>query len=203
VVRRSRIAPRRGSAARRARVRAAVLPPRELARRAARIRLVLTDSDGVLTDTGVYYSERGEELKRFSIRDGMGVERLRNAGVETGIVTGEQSPSVLRRAEKLGLRHVLLGVKDKLGAVRTLCAEQGLTLAEVGFIGDDVNDLEVLHVLTARGLTAAPADALPSVLGAVIHVCSAPGGHGAFRDFAEWILGHRAAAPTPRRSRRP
>ena len=75
----------------------------ELARRASRIRLVLTDSDGVLTDTGVYYSERrGEELKRFSIRDGMGVERLRLAGIETGIVTGEQSASVLRRAEKLG-----------------------------------------------------------------------------------------------------
>jgi len=203
VVSPSRAAPRRGPAARRGRVRPAALSLRELSRRAAQIRLVLTDSDGVLTDTGVYYSERGEELKRFSIRDGMGVERLRNAGVETGIVTGEQSPSVLRRAEKLGLRHVLLGVKDKLGAVRTLCAEQGLTLAEVGFIGDDVNDLEVLHVLTAQGLTAAPADALPSVLGAVIHVCSAPGGHGAFRDFAEWILGHRAAAPTPRRSRRP
>jgi len=163
---------------------------------------VLTDSDGVLTDTGVYYSERGEELKRFSIRDGMGVERLRNAGVETGIITGERSPSVLRRAEKLGLRHVLLGVKDKLGAVQALCAQEGLTLDEVGFIGDDVNDLEVLTVLSAHGLTASPADALPSVMKTVIHACSAPGGHGAFRDFAEWILGHRAAAPIPRRSRR-
>jgi 3-deoxy-D-manno-octulosonate 8-phosphate phosphatase (KDO 8-P phosphatase) len=180
-----------------------VLSPAELHRRASRLRLVLTDSDGVLTDTGVYYSERGEELKRFSIRDGMGVERLRNAGVETGIVTGERSPSVLRRAEKLGLPHVLLGVKDKLGAVQALCAERGLTLDQIGFIGDDVNDLEILGVLTTHGLTAAPADALPSVLATVIHVCSAPGGHGAFRDFAEWILSHRAAAPTPRRSRRP
>lgn len=202
MVSRSRAVVRRGSAARRSRVRAEVLPPAELHRRAARLRLVLTDSDGVLTDTGVYYSERGEELKRFSIRDGMGVERLRNAGIETGIVTGERSPSVLRRGEKLGLRHVLLGTKDKLAAVQALCTQEGLTLDEVGFIGDDVNDLEVLTVLTSQGLTAAPADALPSVLGAVIHVCSAPGGHGAFRDFAEWILGHRAAAPIPRRSRR-
>ena len=200
MVKRSRSAPRRRPAHRRGRVRPAVLPAAELARRAAAVRLVLTDSDGVLTDTGVYYSERGEELKRFSIRDGMGVERLRNAGIETGIVTGERSPSVLRRAEKLALRHVLLGVKDKLGAVRALCEAEGLTLAEVAFIGDDVNDLEVLGVLTVQGLTAAPADALPSVLGTVIHVCSAPGGHGAFRDFAEWILGHRAAAPSPRRS---
>jgi 3-deoxy-D-manno-octulosonate 8-phosphate phosphatase (KDO 8-P phosphatase) len=184
-------------------MRPATLSPQELHRRAARLRLVLTDSDGVLTDTGVYYSERGEELKRFSIRDGMGVERLRNAGVETGIVTGERSPSVVRRAEKLGLRHVLLGVKDKLGAVQALCAEHRLTLDEVGFIGDDVNDLEILTVLASQALTAAPADALPSVLGVVNHVCSAPGGHGAFRDFAEWILSHRVAAPTSRRSRRP
>ncbi len=202
MVSRSRTAPRRGAAARRARTRPAVLSGAEIARRAARLKLVLTDSDGVLTDTGVYYSERGEELKRFSIRDGMGVERLRNAGIETGIVTGERSPSVLRRAERLGLRHVLLGVKDKLGAVRALCAERGLSLSELGYIGDDVNDLEVLTVLSGEGLTAAPSDALPSVVGTVIHVCSAPGGHGAFRDFAEWILGHRAVVPPPRRSRR-
>ena len=189
-------------AARQTRVHRPGLDARELARRAARLRLVLTDSDGVLTDTGVYYSERGEELKRFSIRDGMGVERLRNAGVETGIVTGERSPAVLRRAEKLGLRHVLLGVKDKAGAVLALCRDEGLALSELAFIGDDVNDLEVLTVLSREGLTAAPADALPSVLAVVNHVCSAPGGHGAFRDFAEWILGHRAAATIPRRSRR-
>lgn len=202
MVRRTRAAPRPAAAARRARARANTLSPQEIARRAARLRLVLTDSDGVLTDTGVYYSERGEELKRFSIRDGMGVERLRDAGIETGIVTGERSPSVVRRAEKLGLPHVLLGVKDKLGAVRTLCEANGLSLDQVAFIGDDVNDLEVLRVLTASSLTAAPADGLPSVVEVVTHVCSAPGGHGAFRDFAEWILGHRAAASSPRRSPR-
>ena len=202
MVSRSRAVPRRNAAARRGRPRSIGLPASELQRRAARIRLVLTDSDGVLTDTGVYYSERGEELKRFSIRDGMGVEGLRNAGLEPGIVTGERSPSVLRRAEKLGIRHVLLGIKEKLGAVRALAEAEGLTLEELAFIGDDVNDLEVLDVLTTQGLTAAPADALPSVLGAVNHVCSAPGGHGAFRDFAEWILGHRAVLPPPRRSRR-
>ncbi|HSP18907.1 MAG TPA: HAD-IIIA family hydrolase [Myxococcaceae bacterium] len=202
MVRRARAAARSGAASRRAGVRVPALSLQELARRAARLRRVLTDSDGELTDTGVYYSERGEELKRFSIRDGMGVERLREAGIETGIVTGERSPSVLRRAEKLALPHVLLGVKDKLGAVRALCETQGLTLEEVGYIGDDVNDLEVLRVLTARGLTGAPADGLPGVLAVVTHVCSAPGGHGAFRDFAEWILAHRAAASSPRRSSR-
>lgn len=190
------------TSARRARVRKPVLGPAELARRARAVRLVLTDSDGVLTDTGVYYSERGEELKRFSIRDGMGVERLRLDGIETGIVTGEMSPSVVRRAEKLALRHVLLGVKDKLTAVRGLCAEGGLGLDEVAYIGDDVNDLAVLAEVSLRGLTASPSDGLPAVRAVVSHVCAAPGGHGAFREFAEWILNHRAAAPPSRRSRK-
>ena len=188
------------TSARRARLPKGTLGPAELARRARAVRLVLTDSDGVLTDTGVYYSERGEELKRFSIRDGMGVERLRLEGVETGIVTGELSPSVLRRAEKLALRHVLMGVKDKLSAVRGLCAQRGLGLDEVAYIGDDVNDLAVLAEVSRRGLTASPSDGLPSVRAVVTHVCAAPGGHGAFREFAEWLLSHRAA-PIPRRSR--
>jgi 3-deoxy-D-manno-octulosonate 8-phosphate phosphatase (KDO 8-P phosphatase) len=81
--------------------RARGLPLAEARRRARKTRLVLTDSDGVLTDNGVYYGEHGEVLKRFSIRDGMGVERLRNAGIATGIITGEKSPSVRARAEKL------------------------------------------------------------------------------------------------------
>jgi 3-deoxy-D-manno-octulosonate 8-phosphate phosphatase (KDO 8-P phosphatase) len=182
-------------------LRPPLLAPAEVARRARQIKLVLTDSDGVLTDTGVYYSERGEELKRFSIRDGMGVQRLRQAGVETGIVTGEMSPSVVRRGEKLGLRHVLLGVKDKLSTVRALCAEHGLTLGQLAFIGDDVNDLAVLTEIGRHGLTAAPADALPPILGTVHHVSAVPGGHGAFRDFAEWILDHREIATPSRRSR--
>src|ERR1700760_5001552 len=81
--------------------------------RARRIKLLVTDVDGVLTDAGVYYSARGEEMKRFSIRDGMGVERLRNAGIATAFITGETSESVARRAEKLKLPALFLGVKDK------------------------------------------------------------------------------------------
>jgi len=87
--------------------------------KAAKIRLLLTDVDGVLTDNGVFYGESGEVLKRFSIRDGMGVERLRKlAGIETGIITGELSPSVARRAEKLKITELHLGIKDKLGQLR-------------------------------------------------------------------------------------
>src|ERR1700753_39264 len=95
--------------------------------KAVDISLLLTDVDGVLTDNGVYYSETGEVMKRFLIRDGMGVERLRKlCAIETGIVTGELSPSVMRRAEKLGIQELHLGVKDKLGRLSEILAAHGL-----------------------------------------------------------------------------
>jgi 3-deoxy-D-manno-octulosonate 8-phosphate phosphatase (KDO 8-P phosphatase) len=159
--------------------------------RARRIRLVLADCDGVLTDTGVYYAETGELMKRFSIRDGMGVDRLRDAGIESGIVSGERSPSIARRAEKLAIRHLLLGAKDKRAAVEGLCAEIGLQLAQVAYIGDDVNDLAIIDAVGAQGLTAAPRDALPEVAARVHHRGVVPGGQGALRDFADWILALR------------
>ncbi|XXX82620.1 hypothetical protein WMF30_28095 [Sorangium sp. So ce134] len=159
----------------------------ELRLRARRVRLVLTDCDGVLTDTGVYYSERGEELKRFSLRDGMGVERLARAGVASAIVTGEASPSVRRRADKLGMR-VFLGVRDKAGHLPAILREAGVARGEVAYIGDDVNDLAIMQEIAEAGLTAAPADAVAEVFGAAHRRCEARGGHGAFRDFADWIL---------------
>jgi 3-deoxy-D-manno-octulosonate 8-phosphate phosphatase (KDO 8-P phosphatase) len=165
----------------------APLPPEELSRRAARVKLVLTDSDGVLTDAGVYYSERGEELKRFSIRDGMGFERLRNAGIEVAIITGETSPSVARRAEKLHAR-ALLGVKDKAGRLEQVFAELKITAGETAYIGDDVNDLGAMAAIAPHGLVGAPADAVPEVKRVVHFTSTRDGGHGAFREFAEWIL---------------
>jgi 3-deoxy-D-manno-octulosonate 8-phosphate phosphatase (KDO 8-P phosphatase) len=160
--------------------------------RARSIRLVLADCDGVLTDTGVYYGDAGEVMKRFSIRDGMGVERLRMAGIESGIVSGERSRSISRRAEKLGIHHVLLGVKDKRAAVDALCTGAGLRLAELAYIGDDVNDLQLLEAVGAQGLTAAPRDALPDVVARAHYRCRVSGGQGALRDFAEWLLALRA-----------
>jgi 3-deoxy-D-manno-octulosonate 8-phosphate phosphatase (KDO 8-P phosphatase) len=173
------------------------LSERELRMRAAALRLVITDVDGVLTDGGVYYSERGETLKRFSLRDGMGVERLRDAGIETAFLTREASPIVARRAEKLRLRLCYLGVADKLSALPQILADAGVDAAQVGYIGDDVNDLPVMERLASRALVAAPADAMPSVCRVAHHVCARPGGHGAFRDFAEWILELRAQARAP------
>src|SRR6185437_13687835 len=119
-----------------------------LTEKLSRIKLLLTDCDGVLTDGGVYYGKNGEELKKFFIRDGMAVERLRNlAGVETGIVTGELSPSVTKRAEKLKITELHLGAKDKPAIVKEILNRLNLQSEEVAFIGDDVNDLEVMKLV--------------------------------------------------------
>jgi YrbI family 3-deoxy-D-manno-octulosonate 8-phosphate phosphatase len=146
---------------------------------------VLTDCDGVLTDGGLYYSDAGEEFRRFSVRDGLGMERLRAlAGIETVIVTREDSAMIARRGEKLRV-DVLLGVREKLGRVRELVAGRGLTLAQCAYIGDDVNDLDLLRNV---GLSACPADGEQAVRQEVDLVCDRGGGYGAFRELAERIL---------------
>jgi 3-deoxy-D-manno-octulosonate 8-phosphate phosphatase (KDO 8-P phosphatase) len=160
----------------------------ELAARARRVRLVLTDCDGVLTDGSVYYSESGEALKRFSMRDGMGVERLRERGIATVIVTRESSALVRRRAEKLRLPQHFEGVRDKAAHIEIIGRATGTTPEEWAYIGDDVNDLGIIMALRERGLTAAPADAVAEVLAAVHHPTGKPGGYGAFRELAEWLL---------------
>jgi 3-deoxy-D-manno-octulosonate 8-phosphate phosphatase (KDO 8-P phosphatase) len=171
------------------------LPVFELVARARRVRLLLTDCDGVLTDGSVYVSEHGEALKRFSLRDGMGVERLREDGIETAIVTRERSPIVARRAEKLRLALHFEGVLDKAAELPRILEAAGVAPAEVAFIGDDVNDLGLLRAVAGEGLAAAPADAWPEVSEAVHYVCRARGGDGAFRELAEWILRLRRAQP--------
>ncbi|HKC68220.1 MAG TPA: HAD-IIIA family hydrolase [Bacteroidia bacterium] len=159
---------------------------KELNTKAKKIKLLLTDVDGVLTDNGVYYGADGEQLKRFSIRDGMGVERLlKLAEVETGIITGELSPSVAKRAEKLKIKELHLGIKNKLLVLNEIVKKRKLSLEQVAYIGDDVNDLEVMeHV----GLTACPADAMDMVKQQVYYICSQNGGYGCFREFAELII---------------
>ena len=156
--------------------------------RARQVTLVLSDCDGVLTDNSVYYSANGEEMKRFSIRDGMGVERLRNAGIQTAIITGENSLSVKTRAAKLRLRHLFMGVSDKRSHLGGIMYQTGFDINQMAYIGDDVNDLEIIEAINEVGLTGAPHDAMPEVLGVVHYRCSAAGGQGAFREFAEWLL---------------
>jgi 3-deoxy-D-manno-octulosonate 8-phosphate phosphatase (KDO 8-P phosphatase) len=164
------------------------LARKELAERAKRVKLVLTDCDGVLTDAGVYYSAEGEMLKRFSIRDGMGVKLLRKAGIEVAIITGEKSENVRRRGEKLQMKHLYLGFEDKAEHLPTILKDTGCTMDQVAYIGDDVNDLDCINTIGELGLTGAPADAMPPVSAAVHYRCKKSGGDGAFREFADWIL---------------
>ena len=163
----------------------------EIRRRAKAIKLVLTDVDGTLTDAGVYYSADGEELKRFSIRDGMGMDRLRDAGVGTAMITREDSPRVAARSTKLGLPFYFPGIFDKRTYLSEVMAKTGFGLHELAYIGDDVNDVEVMAEVAKKGLTGCPGDAMPEAVRVAHYRAKAPAGYGGFRDFAEWILRHR------------
>jgi 3-deoxy-D-manno-octulosonate 8-phosphate phosphatase (KDO 8-P phosphatase) len=163
----------------------------EIRRRAKRIKLVLTDVDGVLTDTGVYYSASGEEMKRFSIRDGMGMELLRELGVGTAMLTREDSPRVASRSKKLVLPYYFPGVLDKREFLPNVLKKTGLKLHELAYIGDDVNDVDIMEAIARAGLTACPKDAMPAARSVAHYIAKATGGNGAFRDFAEWIMKKR------------
>jgi 3-deoxy-D-manno-octulosonate 8-phosphate phosphatase (KDO 8-P phosphatase) len=160
----------------------------QLRARAAAIRLVVSDVDGVLTDAGVYYSASGEELKRFSMRDGMGVELLRQAGIRTAFMTREDSPIVAARAKKLKIDALWSGQLDKREALPRLLTELGVALGAIAYIGDDVNDLGALGFVAEAGLAVCPADAVPQVAAAAHFVTTARGGHGAFRELCDLIL---------------
>lgn len=155
------------------------------------IKLFATDVDGVLTDGGMYYAESGDEWKKFNTRDGMGIKLLQRAGIITAIVTQERTKLMARRAEKLAIPELHQGVMDKLSLVRDMSARYGLTLNQVAYIGDDINDLETLK---AVGFSATPADGMPQVASAVDYICRKKGGEGAVRELIEMILdaqGHR------------
>ncbi|MDF2755584.1 MAG: kdsC [Nitrospira sp.] len=167
-------------------------PRKSLAATLKRIRLFATDVDGVLTDAGMYYSESGEELKKFNTRDGMGIKLLQRAGLITAIVTQERTKLVAWRGEKLMMPEVHQGVMDKLSLVREMAARHGLSMDEVAYIGDDINDLATLK---AVGFSATPADGMPAVVEAVDYVCVKKGGEGAVREIIEMILKAQQKAP--------
>ena len=151
-----------------------------------KIKLVMTDNDGVLTDSGVYYSEKGEEFKRYSIRDGMGIERLKkHLGIETIIITGENSGSVKARARKLNIKEYYLGVKDKTEILLEVMKKNNIKPENIAFIGDDVNDLEIMKQV---GFAASPSDGMDFIKNISDYTCSNRSGNGAFRELAELII---------------
>lgn len=152
----------------------------------SKIKLILTDVDGVLTDGGMYYTSEGLVMKKFNVKDGMGSHLLKRAGFLTGIITTDQTPIAQIRGERLKMDFVHIGVPDKLELVSKIAAENGLNLENVAFIGDDVNDMKILK---AAGWSGCPADALPQIKDSVDYVCKTDGGRGAYREFASLFLG--------------
>ena len=159
---------------------------RALLARAARIRLVLLDVDGVLTDGRLYFGAEGELMKAFDVRDGYGVVLLRDH-LDFGVISGRPGTATRGRLEELGFKHLVFGQVDKLASYRRL-AHLGLSDQEVAYMGDDVNDLPLLRQV---GLSAAPADAMPAVRAAVHFVAGAPGGRGAVRELCDLLAAAR------------
>ena len=150
------------------------------------IKLVLTDIDGVWTDGGMYYDNTGNEWKRFNTSDSAGVVFCRNMGIPVGIITGEDTEIVKRRAEKLTIDYLFIGIKDKLKTARQLCDELKINLEkEVAYIGDDVNDIPLLKKVR---ISATPANAPEYVKPFAKWHLKKRGGEGVFREFVEKIM---------------
>jgi 3-deoxy-D-manno-octulosonate 8-phosphate phosphatase (KDO 8-P phosphatase) len=162
---------------------------------AARVRLLVLDVDGVLTDGRLYYGARGEALKVFHVRDGLGLKLLAGAGVTVAVISGRRSGMTARRCRELGVRHLLQGVEDKLTAFQRLRDRLGMSPSLCACVGDDVPDVPLMR---AVGLSFAVADAHPQARGAAHVVTRLPGGSGAVREVCDYLLEARrnAAAVT-------
>lgn len=150
-----------------------------------KVKAFFTDCDGCLTDAGMYYSEKGDELKKFNTKDGMAFNILQKAGIITGIITGENVSLNERRANKLKVQVYISNCKNKLRAVKDICSKYGLELKNIAYMGDDINDIEILREV---GFSCAPADAVSSVRNIVDYVTTANGGEGAFREVVDFIM---------------
>ncbi len=154
--------------------------------RVERVKLLVVDVDGVLTDGRLFYHDDGTESKTFDVRDGHGIKMLRQAGIETAIISGRRCPCVDKRAADLGIKEVFQGVRDKVPSLQKLLSAKGLQPEQMAFVGDDVVDLPVMNRV---GFAVAVADASEHLFDMAHYVTLAPGGRGAVREVAELILG--------------
>jgi 3-deoxy-D-manno-octulosonate 8-phosphate phosphatase (KDO 8-P phosphatase) len=150
-----------------------------------RIRALALDVDGVLTDGGLWWGPDGEEWKRVSFADIMGVSLARRAGLELALISGEDSPLVDRYAHKMLIRHVIKGCRKKADALRQFSGTTGIDLTEICFMGDDINDLAAMRI---AGFSAAPANASADVLAHADFIVKSTGGNGAVRELVEALL---------------
>jgi 3-deoxy-D-manno-octulosonate 8-phosphate phosphatase (KDO 8-P phosphatase) len=154
----------------------------------ASLRLLVLDVDGVLTDGRLWFGPDGEALKVFHVRDGHGIKRLREAGVEVAVISGRTSPAVEARMRELGVARIIQGADDKRAALDALLGGLAIDGGQAACLVDDLPDLPIMRGV---GLPAAVADAHPAVLAEARHVTSLPGGHGAVREFCDWVLSAR------------
>lgn len=157
----------------------------ELKDRILKVKVLVMDIDGTLTDSTVWYSKSGEELKRFSLRDGMGIELLHKGGLKTAFLTSENSPIVISRATKLKIGSVMLGSHNKLKSLQEFAKNSNYQLEEIAYCGDDVNDLQAMQI---AGFSACPCDAVDAIKDISHYVLKNRGGRGAVREMCEIIL---------------
>lgn len=157
----------------------------QLRLKASKIRYFFTDIDGTLTDGSTYYSATGEALKKFSHVDGTGFLLLRNAGIIAGLITGESNDIILRRSEKLKINYCFTGINNKMEIMKQFAEEHQISMEEIAYIGDDLNDLAVIE---NAGLSFAPSNAHPLVILRASICCKSQGGSGAFREAVEQLL---------------
>lgn len=157
----------------------------KLCQRAAKIKWFFCDVDGTLTDGCVYYSSEGELLKKFSLRDGTGFFLLKQCDIKTGFITTENSPIVAKRAQKLNVDRYIFGTHRKLEAMKNFCNLEGISLDNIAYIGDEINDIKLL---SCCGLGFAVGDADEKVKQSALLICKHKGGDGAFREAVDILL---------------
>ncbi|MNQ83531.1 3-deoxy-D-manno-octulosonate 8-phosphate phosphatase KdsC [compost metagenome] len=149
-------------------------------------KLILTDIDGVWTDGGMYYDNTGNEFKKYNTSDSAGILFCRLLAIPVGIITGEKNDIVKNRAQKLGIDLLFMGIKNKLQVVEGLCSKLNISMSEIAYIGDDINDIQVLK---AVGISACPVNASTYVKKHCSLVLNREGGNGVFREFVEKVIG--------------
>ena len=149
------------------------------------IKLLSLDTDGVLTDGGLYYTDDGEELRKFNVKDGLGIQRVQASGVKVAIMTASSTPSIAHRGRRLGVDYVFLDCTDKLITLVGICDEMGIDLNQVGHVGDDLNDLPVFN---AVGCPMTVVDATDEALSSALFVTKKRGGDGAVREICDLIV---------------
>jgi 3-deoxy-D-manno-octulosonate 8-phosphate phosphatase (KDO 8-P phosphatase) len=163
------------------------IPEPELKSLLSKVKLLALDVDGVMTDGSLYYTDTGTELKRFNVKDGVGIKQVKQAGIEVAIITVSTANAVQHRAEKLGIEYLYMGIEDKLTVMKNLCDRLDLSLAEVAYVGDDLVDLPVLK---AVGCPFTVADAVAANQEASIYVTEKLGGQGAVRQICDLLLSY-------------